>query len=281
MPRHQFDKGSKYLVQKHTRGILFLGGATGIRSCRAVQSELVQPRRLPDGLIEVLFEGQKEPDYVLVEVATYPEKRALDQALDDLTLARGFLKGALPEMLTLVLRPKGKFQIDGRHGARSRLGWSELNCKWKVVEVWTLPAEELLKADVGAVPFATLARYDGPPEELLERCRDRIEQEADASDRENLLTVSQVFAQLKFPNPQLLALLGGKHVMIESPLIQDLVAEKVQNTILEVLKARFDTIPVDVRRLLGEVKKESKLMKLAKAAGRCTDLDEFKELLLK
>src|SRR5262245_10710830 len=143
MPRQQFDKSSKYLVQRHAGGILLLGGATGVRSCKAVQAELVQPRQLPDGLIEVLFEGRKKPDHVLVEVATYPEKRALEQALDDLTLARQFLKGVLPEMLMLVLCPRGKFRIGGRHEARSRLGWSGLGCGWKVVELWTLPAEEL------------------------------------------------------------------------------------------------------------------------------------------
>src|SRR4051794_1837654 len=122
MPRHAFDKGGKYLVQQQTRGVLLLGGATGVRSCKAIQAELVQPRQLPDGLIEVYFDGQKKPDHVLVEIATYPEKRALDQALDDLALARQFLKGKLPEMLMIVLCPKGKFRITGQHSTGSRLG---------------------------------------------------------------------------------------------------------------------------------------------------------------
>src|SRR5262245_59743764 len=128
MPRLEFDKGSKYLVQQHARGILLLGGATGVRSVKAMQAELVHPRRLPDGLLEVYFEGQKRPDHVLVEIATYPEPRALEQALDDLTLARQHLKGELPELLMLVLCPKGKFRISGKHAVRSRLGWSELGC---------------------------------------------------------------------------------------------------------------------------------------------------------
>ena len=47
--------------------------------------------------------------------------------------------------------------------------------KWKVVEVWELPAEELLQApDVAAVTWAPLARYEGPAEVLLRRCRDRL-----------------------------------------------------------------------------------------------------------
>jgi hypothetical protein len=154
MPQQPFDKSSKYLVQQQARGVLILGGAKGVRSCRAVQAELVQPRKLPDGLLEVQFEGQKKSDHVLVEVATYPEKRALEQAMDDLALARQYLKGVLPEMLMLVLCPKGKFRITGQHQVRSRVGWSALGCKWKVVELWTVAAAELLAAgDVGVVPW--------------------------------------------------------------------------------------------------------------------------------
>jgi hypothetical protein len=74
MPRQELDKSSKYLIQQQGKGVLFLGGARGVRLCRALQSELVQPRRLPDGLLEVFFHGRKEPDRFLIEIATYPEK---------------------------------------------------------------------------------------------------------------------------------------------------------------------------------------------------------------
>jgi hypothetical protein len=281
MPRHEFDKSSKYPVGQHARGILLLGGVKGVRSVRGLQAELAQSRRLPDGLLEVHFEGQKKPHHVLVEIATYPEKRALEQALDDLTLARQFLKGVLPEMLMLVLCPRGKFRIGGRHESKSRLGWSALACDWKVVELWTLPAEELLAAaDVGVVPWVPLARYDGPPAELLEQCRERIEQQAPAADRDNLLAVAQVLAKLKFPEPDLVALLGGKRVMIESPLIKDLMAETLQKAILELLKRRLGKVPRDVRRLLAEVKEEPLLIQLNIAAAECESLAAFKERLL-
>ena len=54
------------------------------------------------------------------------------------------LKGMLPELLMLVLRPKGKLQIRGEHEVASPLGWSKLACRWKVVELWKVPAEDLL-----------------------------------------------------------------------------------------------------------------------------------------
>jgi hypothetical protein len=282
MPQQPFDKSSKYLVQQHARGILRLGGVTAVRSVKAVQAELVHPRQLPDGLLEVHLEGQKKADHVLVEVATYPEKRARAQALDDLTLARQHLKGELPELLMLVLCPRGRFRITGDHRVASRLGWSEVGCKWKVVELWTLPAEELLAApDVGVVPWVPLARYDGAPAELLERCRERIERQAGQADRANLLAVAQVLAQLKFPQPEMLALLGGRQVMIESPLLQQLKVEWWQEAILDILKSRFDAVPNDVRRLLKETSNEKKLKRLHGVAVQCASMEEFREHLLK
>ncbi len=282
MPQQPFDKGSKFLLQKHARGVLLLGGAKNVRSVRALQAELVQPRKLPDGLLEVYFEKRKEPDHVLVEVATYPEERALDQALDDLALARRHLKGKLPELLMLVLCPKGKLRITGKHAVTSRLGWSKLACQWHVVEVWTLPAEELLALEeVSVAPWATLAEYDGPAEELLGRCRERIEKGAPTAERADLLAVSQVLAQLKYPQPELLALLGGSKVMLESPLLQDLQARIPQKAILELLKKRFGTVPREVRRLLGETKGEDRLVALILAAAECDSMDAFKDQLLK
>jgi hypothetical protein len=282
VPQQPFDIGSKYLVQRQARALLLLGGAKGVRSVKALQAEMVRQRQLPDGLLEVHFEKEKEPDHVLIEVATYPEKRALTQALDDLMLARSHLKGKLPELLMLVLCPKGKFRIAGKHAIESRLGWSKLACEWHVVELWTLPAEELLAlGDVGVVPFVPLARYDGQPEELLERCRERIEAKTHGDDRKDMLAVAQVLAGLKFPQPELVELLGGSNVMIESPLMQEQRAGVWQKAVQKVLKNRFGTIPSDVRRLLAEAKNEKTLERLVDVAMQAESMAAFKEHLLK
>ncbi len=150
--RHEFDKSSKWLIQKHGNGMLYLGGVRDVHSWRALQAELVQPRRLPDGLLEVFFRGRDTADYFLLEVATYPEKRISEQALNDLSLAY-HQHQVLPELLTVVLHPKGQLRVRGGHEVTSRLQWSQLACQWKVVELWELAAEDLLSAgDVGLVP---------------------------------------------------------------------------------------------------------------------------------
>jgi hypothetical protein len=280
MPRHEFDKSSKYMVQQHGKGILLFGGARGVRLCRALQAELVQPRRLPDGLLEVFFQGREEPDRFLIEVATYPEKRVLQQALDDLMLATMHFKEP-PELQIVVLQPKGRFRIPRRHERRSRLGWSSLAGGWNVVELWTLEADELLAAgDVGVVPWVPLSRFDGPPEDLLERCRERIEAQAHPKDRADLLAVSQVLTRLRFPQPEMLALLGGSEAMIESPLIQELLAKTRQEDIVDNLTVRFGKVPSDITTRLRAVLKEKELKALHRFAIQCPDLEAFRDRLL-
>ena len=48
---------------------------------------MVQPRQLPDGLLEVRLEDELQDDLFLIEVATYPERRVADQLTGDLMLA--------------------------------------------------------------------------------------------------------------------------------------------------------------------------------------------------
>jgi hypothetical protein len=272
---------SKWLLHNQGRGALLVGGIKGVRRFEPMPGEIVQNRRYPDGLLQVFLANEKKPHHVLIEVATYPEKRALKQALDDLTIAYQAL-GHLPELVMLILCPKGRFQITGTHEVRSKLGLSRLSVEWKPVELWGLSAEQFLAVrDVAVVPWVTLMQFDGPPEALLQRCADKIEREADPKDRADLLAVSQVMTQLRFPNPELLHLLRGEQVMIESPLLQKMIAEKLHEAIREALKARFDTVPQDVNRLLGQILNERKLTKLTGIAAKCADLEAFREALLK
>ena len=68
--------------------------------------------------------------------------------------------------------------------------------------------------------------------------------------------------------------------MIESPLLQKVIAERMQQVVIDVLKDRFDTVPRDVTRLLRAELKEKKLRKLNILAARCPDMDAFREGLL-
>src|SRR5207253_5272497 len=189
--RDDYDRSSKWLIQHHGDSILRLGGVGGVKSWRSLQADLVQPRRLPDGLLEVLFDDQTEADLFIVEIATYPEPRVLEQVLRDSMLV--FLdRDRLLEALTLVLQPRGNFRITGSAEFQSRRGLSQWRARWRVVELWMLSAEELLAAnDIGLIPWVPLAQFKGPPEPVLQQCRERIEEHAAAEERANLLVVTQ------------------------------------------------------------------------------------------
>jgi hypothetical protein len=279
MARQRYDISSKWLLHNQGRGALLVGGLTGVRRIEPMPGEIAQSRKYPDGLLRAYLAGERKPHHVLIEVATYAEERALKQALDDLALAYSAL-GHLPELLMLVLRPKGRFRVGGRLEVRSKLGLSRLEAGWKAVELWALPAVEFLTAaDVGVVPWVPLMQFDGPPEDLLGRCAEKIEREAHARDRADLLAVSQVLAGLRFPDPDLLRLLGGQERMFESPILYKMMAEKIQKVILALLKARFGPVPRDVTKHLHGIIDEEKLTKLNVLAGQCADLATFREAL--
>jgi hypothetical protein len=283
MPQQVFDKSSKWLLEHHGSSVLHLAGLRDIVACRSLQADVVQPRHLPDGLLEVRLRGQTRTRLILVEIATYPEPRVQRQAANDLMLVYQ-ARGVVPEVLTLVLRERGRYRVPSEFDARSELGWTTLHCTWKVVELWQVPAEELLAAgDVGIIPWVPLMRFEGPPRDLLQRCRDRIDREARHDERRNLLAVSQVLTKLRFLDPQLLALFGGRQIMIDSPLIREIVAENTQQTIHEAirvfLEGRFGTVPDALTARIKSVRKKKELDALIRFAGTCPNLQAFQDRL--
>jgi hypothetical protein len=115
--REEKDRGSKWLLEHHGDSVLRLGGISGFSSWRSVRSELTHPRQLPDSLLEATFPGQEAPSLYVVEVATYPERRAEEEAARNAMLV--FLeRGVVPEVLTLV---GARLTLRGRRRAEAIL----------------------------------------------------------------------------------------------------------------------------------------------------------------
>jgi hypothetical protein len=119
----------------------------------------------------------------LLEVATYAERRTSEQLTRDAMLV--YLdQGVLPEVIVLVLAPKGKRSVSSSRRLRSRRGLTSVTLKWRVVELWKVPAEKLLQAgDIGLIPWVMLADSSEPPEKLAQCCRVAIDQYAPAGER--------------------------------------------------------------------------------------------------
>jgi hypothetical protein len=276
---HEYDRGSKWLIQHHGDSILRLAGIGGLVSWRALQAEVVQPRQLPDGLLEVQLAGRGDSDLFVLELATYPEPRLSEQIARDVMLV--YLdRRVLPGVVALVLHPKGKFRAGTELALHSRLGLTRLAVGWRVVELWTVPAEALLAADdVGLIPWVPLSHFSGPPGPLLQQCRERIDRQAAPDERANLLAVAQVMAGLRYNDPRLLTILGGSQAMIESPVLQRFVAEGRHKDIIKFLRVRFGPLTEDVTAPLQTIVDESKLDELVEAAASCPDLEAFRARL--
>jgi hypothetical protein len=280
---HEYDKSSKWLIQHHGDSILRLAGVRDIVSWQPLPAELVQSRRLPDGLIEVRLHGQTEPDLYVLEIATYPEARVVDQVVDDTALV--YLdRRVLPEVVVLFLHPKGNVKAAGAANFRSRQGWTRWQLTWRIAKLWEVPAKDLLAAgDVGLIPWVPLAQFDGPPEPILRQCRARIDRDAPPNEHENLLAVTQLLTGLRYNDPRLFQILGGRKAMIESPVLQELKAEWTRETlikaVIDVLVARFGAKAEALETELQAIGDEARLKALIKHAARCRSLSSFRKKL--
>jgi hypothetical protein len=68
--------------------------------------------------------------------------------------------------------------------------------------------------------------------------------------------------------------------MFESPVLQRFVARRFHEAVLDVLRARFGTVPRSITKHLREVLDEEKLRKLNVLAAQCPDLQAFRAGLL-
>lgn len=270
----EFDRSSKWLVKHHGDAILRLAGVTGVLSWKAVQTDLVQPAQLPDGLLEAHLAPGSEPRLFVLEIATYPERRVEEQALRDLMLV--YLQHrVMPEVITLVLHPKGKLRVSRGASRAAPGGVTKLHASWKVVELWTVPASELLRtAEPGLMPWVPLTAFDDPPEVVLEQCREVIRL-APEEEQASLIAVTQVLTRLRYNEPGLLQLLGGRR-MIESPLLDEIRTEILTKNIARVLRVRFGELPGELETVLFSIRDEARLEALFDHAVRCGSLTEFR-----
>jgi hypothetical protein len=102
-----------------------------------------------------------------------------------------------------------------------------------------------------------------------------------------LLAVTQVLAKLRYNDPKLFQLSGGRKAMIESPLLQEFVAERTQEAIREtkikdlmtILVARFGSKAEALETEIKAIGDEARLQELVKHAVTCRTLSSFRKQL--
>jgi hypothetical protein len=312
---HDYDKNSKWLIQHHGDSILRLAGVGDIVAWTPLQAKLVQPRRLPDGLLEVRHQGETEsdPDPYIVEIATYPEARVADQILDDTALVL-LDRRVLPEVVVLFLHARGNDEAASSVDLRSRRGFTTWHVSWRIVKLWEISAADLLATgDLGLIPWVPLADFDDPPETIFRECRARIDRDAPPDEHESLLVVIHFLAGLKYNDRRLFEVLRGRQAMLEShsPILEEVIEERTRRaieaareaalqaareaalqaarnatidttrkSIIRFLTARFGPKAQTLRGQLYVIDDHKKLEELTELAGACPDLDAFRAGLM-
>ena len=210
----------------------------------------------------------------MLELATYPEPRILQQALRDMALV--YLdRDVVPEVLVVVLHPGGTSGPPGRLICRA----PGLGAPAGVVAgrgaVERAGRGIARGRRLGLIPWVPLAKFDGPPEAILRRCRARIDAEAAAEEHDNLLAVTQVLAGLRYNDARLFDLLGGREAMIESPVLQELknewtregAKEMAREATIRVLVARFGEKAGELKAELDAIDDTTRLEQLITLAG--------------
>jgi hypothetical protein len=144
-----YDPTSKWMIQHYGGAILRMSGFQIIGPWKSLQAEPVHPRRLPDGLIEAQRPGRTEPTRFVLEVSSYPYQRLAKQVADDALLVY-LERGVLPEVVALVLHPQGKRPTPAELIIQSDEGSTRIHVQWNLVELWKIPAEDLLAVAISA-----------------------------------------------------------------------------------------------------------------------------------
>jgi hypothetical protein len=190
----------------------------------------------------------------------------------------------VPDVLVLFLHPRGNAPAVGAATLRNRHGWTTWPLSWRIVELWNVPAADLLAAgDVGLIPWVPLTQFEGPPEPIVLECRERIDQGAPPNEHENMLAVTQLLARLRYNDPRLFQILGGRKAMIESPLLDELKAEWTQELMIKnlvtILVARFGSKAEALETEIIAITDDSRLKELVTHAATCRSLGALRKKL--
>jgi hypothetical protein len=93
--------------------------------------------------------------------------------------------------------------------------------------------------------------------------------------------VTQILGRLVHPFDFLDLVFGGTDKMIESPAFIDFEIEVMRRTIIEMLEGRFGSMPEDILTPLRRLQNLQAMHALARKAGACADLKEFKRSLVR
>lgn len=274
-PDHSF----KIVTQSSGQRLALLGNVPS-DSWEPVASEVQTVERFADRAFRARH--RRESFVVYMEATTY-----WDDNVRWSVLAKSGLLSERERLTTVslvfVLHPRGYKPQDDAFRLHA-LGAEQQSVAFRQVPFWDLVPDPSWEDAPGLMALYPLSRHREPEQRAILHAADAIERgERDPVRRADLLTVLGIFGRLAYPHLNPFALIGRQN-MRDSPGYQQIMDEgsvlTFRNAILLVLEERFGKRAArSVELGVNAVEDLSRLNELVRASGRCTTIDEFRDVL--
>ena len=284
----EYDLVLKALAERFPAHFVELIRGILVQEVRRVEKEAVATKRESDILFEV-----REGDYeylMAVEMQVRPDQEMPRRLLEYTAMQhREFGKPIYPVVINLTGRQRQEsvYKFDC-------LDLTVVTFCYRLVNLTDLPGRKFLRCGpVGIIPLVPLMRHEEPPEEVLEKCAERVE-EAPTAWQPDLYLGLALLASLRFSKEIILRIIEVSK-MEASPLFDDIREKWIDQglqqglqrgsreerikAILEALEENVGYYPKDLEDRLRVIQDMDILKVLFRRAVKAKSLIEFMSAL--
>jgi hypothetical protein len=275
----EFDHGIKLISSTTGQQLARLAGLE-CRRWEAVESTLqVTTERLADRVFRA--RQGRERFVVYFEFYTTWEESALWNVLAKSGLLSE--RERLPTVcVPVVLRRQGYRRQEA--GFRLTVGGEPTQQIWfREVLLWREAPQPWWEEVPGLMALYPLCRHRQSGRDAVSHAASVLERtQADAVERADWLHLLSVFGGLAYPRLDVAKIIGSEK-MKDSKMWRDAVAQgelqRSRADVLEVLQARFESIPEEDTDAVNAIEDLTALRRLLRLAARCERLEEFQHAL--
>ena len=288
MPVAEYDLIIKALAERYMSHIASLvrGMEVTVEQIQSTDKEAVAVQRTSDTLVKICENGYEY--LMLVEFQARPDRKMAGRLLEYTAMHhRRHEKPVYPVVINLT----GK----GRQAEQYIMDCLELTVvdfNYRLINLEDVTGRDFLyRGPVGLLPLVPLMRQDDSPEEVLEKCANRLENEVAAQDEKAILYVAlAALSSLRFPKDLILRVLEVNK-MENLPLFDGIreeweakakakgLGEGIIEAIIETLEENTGQKPAWVKERLSKVNDSDLLKKILRRAVKSKSIEEFEIVL--
>lgn len=288
----EYDLIIKALAERYMDQIASLvrGVEVSVEQIQATDKEAVAVQRTSDVLVKV---REDEYEYLmLVEFQARPDRKMAGRLLEYTAMHhRRHQKPVYPVVINLT----GKGQQAEKY-IMDCLDMTVVDFSYRLINLADISGRDFLyRGPVGLLPLVPLMRQDDPPEEVLEKCVQRLDSEVKEYEERDVLYVALAsLSSLRFSKKLILKVLGVSNVE-NLPLFDGIreewkarflgegIVEGMVDSIIEALEENTGQRHEWIKESLSSVDDRSLLKKILRRAVKSKTIEEFnlalKELL--